>query len=128
MRLESCTPLLNVASVERSLAFWRDLIGFEVIARFEQAGALRWARLTAGDVSLMLNAPDKVLGKTRSIPESYTDAVLYFGVPSVRALYADLCAKDFDAPEPKANDYGVEEMLLRDPDGYEVAFTSPVGA
>lgn len=125
MTLQSCTPLLNVANIERSLAFWRDLVGFEVVGRFEEAGVLRWVRLKSGGVDLMLNAPDKTLGKTRAVPDSYTDAVLYFGVPSVQALCEGLRAKGFDAPDPKAEDYGVEEMLLRDPDGYEVAFTGP---
>lgn len=125
MILQSCTPLLNVASIERSLIFWRDLVGFEVVGQFEEAGGLRWVRLRSGDVGLMLNAPDKTQGKARAVPGSYTDAVLYFGVPSVRSVCESLRAKGFDAPDPKTEDYGVEEMLLRDPDGYEVAFTSP---
>lgn len=125
MTLQSCTPLLNVASIERSLGFWRDLVGFEVVGQFEEAGVLRWVRLRSGEVALMLNAPDKVLGRARAAPDTYTDAVLYFGVPSVRSMCEGLRAKGFDAPDPKTEDYGVEEMLLRDPDGYEVAFTSP---
>ena len=125
MNLQNCTPLLNVGSIERSLGFWRDLVGFEVVAQFEEAGVLRWVRLRSGGVGLMLNAPDKVLGEARVVPGSYTDAVLYFGVPSVQAVCESLRAKGFDAPDPKTEDYGVEEMLLRDPDGYEVAFTSP---
>ena len=83
MNLQNCTPLLNVGSIERSLGFWRDLVGFEVVAQFEEAGVLRWVRLRSGGVGLMLNAPDKVLGEARVVPGSYTDAVLYFGVPSL---------------------------------------------
>ncbi|MDP3855740.1 VOC family protein [Phenylobacterium sp.] len=125
MTFQSCTPLLNVGSIERSLGFWRDLVGFEVVGKFEEAGVLRWIRLRSGDVDLMLNAPDKVRGKARAVPDTYTDAVLYFAVPSVQAMCEVLRAKGFDAPDPKTEDYGVEEVLLRDPDGYEVAFTSP---
>ncbi|HEX2560656.1 VOC family protein [Phenylobacterium sp.] len=49
------TPLLNVQDVARSLAFWRDLLGFEVVSTFDWEGRLAWARLKHGEVQLMLN-------------------------------------------------------------------------
>ena len=38
MTIQTCRPLLNVADIEASLGFWRDLIGFEVTTRFESEG------------------------------------------------------------------------------------------
>ncbi|HUZ13327.1 MAG TPA: VOC family protein [Caulobacteraceae bacterium] len=55
----------------------------------------------------------------------YTEAVIYFGVESVRELAHRLRAQGHDAPEPEAQPYGLDEIVLRDPDGYEIAFTSP---
>jgi catechol 2,3-dioxygenase-like lactoylglutathione lyase family enzyme len=34
MSILDCRPLLNVSDVERSLAFWRDILGFEVLFRW----------------------------------------------------------------------------------------------
>jgi catechol 2,3-dioxygenase-like lactoylglutathione lyase family enzyme len=122
--ITSCTPLLNVADVEASLAFWDGLIGFDVVHRYEPDGKLMFASLQAGEVKLMLNGRggDPAARRARG---HYTDVVLSFGVESVHALVAGLRAKGFDAPDPAAESYGLDEIIIRDPDGYEIAFTSP---
>jgi len=56
----------------------------------------------------------------------YTEAVIYLGVRSVHEFVRALRAKGFDAPDPERQDYGLDEVVVRDPDGYEVAFTSPL--
>ena len=124
MTVQSCKPLLNVADIEASLGFWRDLIGFEVTTRFEHEGRLAFANLRSGEVELMLNARGGDPEPRRARPH-YTEAVIYFGVASVHDLVRDLRAKGFDAPDPEAQEYGLDEITLRDPDGYEIAFTSP---
>jgi glyoxylase I family protein len=125
MTVVTCKPLLNVADIEASLAFWRDLIGFEVATRFEAEGRLMFANLRSGEVELMLNGRGGDPEPRRQRPH-YTEAVLYLGVPSVHDLVRGLRAKGFDAPEPEAQEYGLDEVTLRDPDGYEIAFTSPI--
>jgi uncharacterized glyoxalase superfamily protein PhnB len=122
--ITSCTPLLNVADVETSLGFWRDLIGFDVTYRHEPDGRLLFASLQAGDVRLMLNGRGGDPAGRKARPH-YTEAVFSFAVASVHDLVQDLRAKGFDAPEPQAEDYGLDEIVVRDPDGYEIAFTSP---
>ena len=124
MTMQTCRPLLNVADIEESLRFWRDLIGFEETTRFESEGRLAFANLRSGEVELMLNARGGDPGPRRARPH-YTEAVIYFGVTSVHDLVRNLRAKGFDAPEPEAQEYGLDEITVRDPDGYEIAFTSP---
>jgi uncharacterized glyoxalase superfamily protein PhnB len=123
--INSCTPLLNVADVEASLAFWQGLVGFEVTFRYEPDGKLMYATLQSGEVRLMLNGRGGDAAARQARPH-YTEAVLYFGVPSVHQLVRDLRAKGFAAPEPTAETYGLDEVVVRDPDGYEIAFTSPI--
>ena len=125
MTVQSCRVLLNVADIEQSLGFWRDLIGFEVTTRFEHEGRLAFAQLASGDVVLMLNARGGDPAPRRARPH-YTEAVIYMGVPSAHDLARALRAKGFATPEPERQDYGLDELTVRDPDGYEIAFTSPV--
>lgn len=122
----NCRPLLNVADIEASLAFWRDLLGFEERVRYASEGRLAFVSLAAGETELMLNAHggDPAARRARA---PYTDTVLYFGVASVHELVRDLRAKGFAAPDPERQDYGVDEIVVRDPDGYEIGFTSPSG-
>ena len=78
MIVQTCRPLLNVADIEMSLTFWRDLIGFEEMNRFDHEGELVFASLRSGDVELMLNARGGDPAPRRARPH-YTEAVIYFG-------------------------------------------------
>lgn len=125
MTFSSCRPLFNVSDVAASVAFWRDMLGFKVTQEFEYEGALAFAQLSHGEAEIMLNGRggDPAARKARA---GYTDAVFYFRVESVHALRRDLVAKGAPVGEIEAQEYGLDEMILRDPDGYELAFTSPI--
>ena len=124
MTIKTSRTLLNVADIEKSLLFWRDLLGLREEQRFDGGGRPVFVLLRSGDVQLMLNAHGGDPSARRARPH-YTEAVFYFGVDSVHALAAELRAKGHDAPEPESQPYGLDEFVLRDPDGYEIAFTSP---
>ena len=116
---------LKVADLDRSLAFYRDVLGFEVTARFPEA-----AFLSAGGYHhhLGLNTWES-RGGSPPPPHStglYHVAILY---PS-RALLADALRRLFAAGVDLdgATDHGVSEALyLRDPDanGVELYWDRP---
>ncbi len=58
VKLTSMTPLLNVEDAVRSVDFYRDVLGFEVANQMEFDGTLRWARIQAGSIRLMINQSD----------------------------------------------------------------------
>ncbi|HEY1750894.1 MAG TPA: VOC family protein [Caulobacteraceae bacterium] len=123
--MDGCRPLFNVADVGASLAFWRDALGFTEVARFDYEGRLAFARLMRGETEVMLNGRGGDPAPRRARPH-YTEAVFYFRVDDVHALHRELLAKGLAPTEPERQDYGLDEIYLRDPDGYELAFTSPV--
>jgi catechol 2,3-dioxygenase-like lactoylglutathione lyase family enzyme len=127
MNIQSCTPLLNVEDIDASLEFWRGLLGFEVANSYSYEGRLAWAMLTCGAARLMLNrhGGDPAARRQRA---PYTEGMVFFDVDSVHDLVRDLRAKGFDAPEPSRESYGLDELIIRDPDGYEIGFTSRVAA
>lgn len=123
MRIERQTPLLNVADVATSLTWYRHL-GFQEMRRFESDGALVWALAGNGPHHLMLNQSDRIAATERRARPHYGDVVLYVAVESAADAHAVLTAAGF-APGPvERQAYGVDEFVLRDPDGYEVAVTS----
>lgn len=127
--MESLTPLLNVEDLPRSLAFYRDQLGFEVEREFAHEGELVWAQVRSGPALIMLNrSPARVARGRRTDAESYDDAILFLGVADAPALREALVAKGLDPGPVRREDYGVHEFALRDPDGYELAFTSPLDA
>jgi len=126
MMIDRLIPLLNVESVIRSIAFYRDHLGFEVLHEWEDGGRVRWAWLEHGGVKLMLNEPDEAPSRARRKRGPYSDAVFYFHVPDVDALHERLKAADLALGELKDESYGFREFYLRDPDGYELGFGTPI--
>jgi hypothetical protein len=56
----------------------------------------------------------------------HQDVTLYFSCPDVDAAYAYLREKGVDAKEPRVAYYGMKQLYLRDPDGFELCFQQPV--
>lgn len=107
---------LKVADLERSLMFWRDVLGFEVMQRLGGQAAF----LSAGGYHhhIGLNTWESAGGKPppRGTTGLYHAAILY----PTRAALADALRRLVKAgiPLEGAADHGVSEALyLSDPDG-----------
>ena len=57
---------------------------------------------------------------------AHDDTCLYFGVPEVDAVYGHLCAKGIQVEPPKVAPYGMKQLYVHDPDGYNLCFQWPV--
>ncbi len=123
------TPLMQVFDMRRSVAWYRDVLGFEVLQTHEPDGHLHWAMLKLGDSVLMLNAKyeDDVQLEARSVRvEGHSDLTLYFDCQNVDEAYQHLLAKGCDVAPPVTRYYGMKQVTVADPDGYELCFQQPV--
>jgi catechol 2,3-dioxygenase-like lactoylglutathione lyase family enzyme len=119
--MRGMAPLLQVFDLPTSLAFYREILGFEVVQSTSD-----WAWLKRDDVELMLNtayesdqrppAPDP-----RRIA-AHDDTALYFGCPDVDAAFAYLRSRGVVTQEPRIAPYGMKQLYLSDPDGYNLCF------
>ena len=57
LRLRSMTPSFTVNDVERSVAWYRDGLGFFVAERWEEGGRLHGVMLKAGACQLLSSVP-----------------------------------------------------------------------
>ncbi len=119
MKVDGIVSLLNVVDVASSIAFYRDALGLALEKKFESEGRIRWARVSCDGVALMLNEHGEERA-ARTARHGHRDVVLY-------ALHAHLLAKGFAPGELNDEAYGLRQFQLRDPDGYEMAITSPLG-
>jgi glyoxylase I family protein len=122
-----CTLVL-VFDMPTSLKFYRDVLGFEVIAtNDDDAGDnVDWCYLRLGKTELMLNgmyeAEDRPPAPDKARIKAHADTCLYFGCPDVDAAYRHLRAKGLDVEEPTVAPYGMKQLYLLDPDGYNLCF------
>ena len=134
IEVKGLTPLIQVYDMPDSLRFYRDRLGFELIADSGEIDApegryFHWCLLRFGGADLMLNtaydAGERPAERDLERQAAHRDMGLFFGCTDANAAYAELHAKGLDVEEPVTAPYGRRQLWLRDPDGYVVCFSSP---
>jgi uncharacterized glyoxalase superfamily protein PhnB len=122
--LKSLTPNLVVSNVERSVAFYRDTLGFEVVTAVPEQSPYVFALMKNGAVQIFLNAPEPAVAeypafKDRPIGGTLT---LFIDVAGVRDLHEALAGRVTVVMPLEKKWYGLTEFACVDPDGYEITF------
>ncbi len=121
--LHTVWPLLLVRDITRSLAFYRDQLGFDLAGEARLAGKLYWVRLQRGDVSLMLQQAEAEDGPEEGRGRGVS---LYFLCGDSDALQAEFRGRGLVLAPPTIAEYGMKQLFVPDPDGYSVCFESPL--
>jgi len=133
--IDGMCPLIQVYDMNAALAFYRDTLGFEIVADSGEVDALEgrhvhWCWLRLGPAELMLNtAYDSGARPPERDPArqaAHDDLCLYFGCADVDATAAWLRSQGLEISGPSTAPYGMRQTWLHDPDGYQLCFQKPV--
>jgi glyoxylase I family protein len=88
-----------------------------------------WALLRLNGVELMLNTAYES-DERPPVPDAnrvsaHADTGLYFGCPDVEQAYVQLRIEGLDVKEPVIRTYGMKQLNVTDPDGYNLCFQWP---
>jgi len=129
--VQGLSPLLYVFDIARSVHFYCDLLGFEVTAQgsYHGPGLLHWAELQMNGKEVLLKSA-YADGERPAQPDpcrmaAHADTVLMFCCPEVDAAYGHLVEAGMKVEPPTVARYGLKELFVRDPDGYEICFQWP---
>ena len=115
---------LTVKDIQKSLAWYRDVVGFTVVRTREQEGKLRAVTLSAGEVRIAINQDDGARGWTRVKGEGFSLNIAT--TQDVDALASGIKARGGALEtEPAEMPWGARAFRVRDPDGYRIAISSP---
>ncbi|NJN67486.1 MAG: VOC family protein [Chloroflexaceae bacterium] len=122
------SPNLMVAEVDRSLAFYRDVLGFEVVMTMPEEGTPIWGMVKRGAVDIMLQASESLGQEYPSLAGRPIGATLtlYLEVSDIQALYDELKGKVEPVRDLQTMDYGMREFAVCDGDGYILVFGQQV--
>ena len=125
--LTKLTPNLVVADVSRSMAFYRDVLGFSVQTTVPDAVPYVFAIVQSGPVEIFLNAAEAAAAeypafKGRPIGGTLT---LFMQVDDARAAHEALKNRVEIVMPLEKKWYGVVEFAFLDPDGYIITFAQP---
>lgn len=122
-RAREMTASLTVKDLEKSLAWYRDALGFTVDRRIERDGKLRGIAIKAGAVRILLNQDDGAKGMNRTKGEG-------FSLQLITAQSVDEIAKRIKSQggsldlDPTDMPWGARVFRVRDPDGFRFAVSS----
>jgi uncharacterized glyoxalase superfamily protein PhnB len=111
--------MIHVPNVSATVD-WYTSIGFKLIRQNEEAGEVDWAKLSFGNSELMLSAGGKPSSDNRR------EVDLYITTDNVDDLYRHSKDRVQVVEGPHDTFYGMREFIMRDLNGFWVAFGQPV--
>jgi len=114
---------LTVNDLEKSLAWYQDVVGFEVDRRHERDGKLLAVSLKAGNVRILINQDDGAKGWDRVKGEGVsfmitTDENIDDVAKRIRDAGGTLVTEPADMP------WGKRVFRIQDPNGFRIAISS----
>lgn len=123
LRLAGLTASLTVNDIQKSLAWYRDVLGFFVKDRWEDGGTLYGVEIQAGTVTFILNQDDFSKGRDRV---KGVGLRLYGNTrQDIDRLAQDIQSRGgVLAQEPQDREWGTRDFSIVDPDGYRLSITT----
>ncbi|MBI1966739.1 MAG: VOC family protein [Gemmatimonadetes bacterium] len=119
LRMRECSASFTVNDLHRSIAWYRDILGFVEGERWEEDGVLRGVQMKAGAVDLMLNQDDFAKGRDRVKGAGFR--LWCNTVQDIDRLAADIKARGGTLTyEPRDLPWGDRAFALTDPDGFQI--------
>jgi lactoylglutathione lyase len=124
---EGLTPNLIASDIDRSLAFYRDVLGFSVFLTQPQSAPFVFVWLQHGPVNVFLNTLDAAKAEYPAFstvrPGSWT---MFIATDDVDALHAQIAGQVKTVMPLETKFYGMREFAIEDPDGYVITFAQRV--
>ena len=119
LRLRSLAASFTVNDLQKSIAWYRDALGFHPGERWEEAGRLRGIQLKAGRCDIMLNQDDFAKGRDRAKGEGCR--IWLSTAQDINAIAARVKATGWPLDrEPSETPWGDWAFMLTDPDGFKI--------
>ena len=119
LALASVSPSFTVNDVYRSLAWYRDVAGFEIGEQWENDGQLVGAELKAGKSFFLIGQDDWKKGRDRRKGEGFR--IYCTTTQNVDTIAAGIKARggQLDS-EPQDTEWGTRSFSFTDPDGFKI--------
>lgn len=126
LTVDGMAPLIQVFDMPTSVAFYRDVLGFEILTTSPPRGRddFDWAWLRLDGVDVMLNTAYEEDTRPHQPDASrltaHGDTCFFFGCRDVDAAYEELRSQGIDLQPPKIAPYGMKQLYFNDPDGFSI--------
>ena len=130
IQISGMTPLIQVYDLQESLHFYCDILGFVVISSDNKGAPQDWCLLRWGEARLMLNtqfeAQHRPPHRDMARKNYHQDTALFFSCDNLDETYELLKTAEIQVKAPIVREYGIKQIYVYDPDGYELCFQAEV--
>ena len=128
MTLNKLAPNLMVEDADRTISFYKDVLGFELVLAVPDGGPTDWAVMKCGNVEMMFQSKTSLVEEIPLLKDREIGGALYFyvEVDDIKGLYANLRDKVTTVRDLRTTSYGMQEFLIQDNNGYLLAFAQRV--
>ena len=121
LRLRKIAPSFTATDLQRSIAFYRDVLGFVIGEEWREDGALAGCEIHAGAVTFMLGQDDFAKGRDRQ--KGLGTRVWCHTAQDLDRLAAEIKARGgMLDQEPQDMPWGDRAFMITDPDGFKLTF------
>ena len=125
--MQSMTPNLMVHDVNKTIDFYRDVLGFEFVASVPDSGQFDWAMMKHGPVEIMFQS---VASLAKDLPAFVKMGpggafTLFIKMDDSKGLYGKVKEKVVIVQELTKTFYDMEEFSIKDLNGYVLTFATP---
>ncbi len=121
LRLRKIAPSFTATDLQRSIAFYRDVLGFVIGEEWREDGALAGCEIHAGSVTFMLGQDDFAKGRDRQ--KGIGTRVWCHTAQDLNRLAAEIKARGgMLDQEPQDMPWGDRAFMITDPDGFKLTF------
>ncbi len=114
---------LTVNDLQKSLAWYRDVVGFTVDQEHEREGTLRAVSLIAGDVRMLIGQDDGAKGLNRAKGAGLSIQITTAQNVDEIARRIESAGGTLESP-PADMPWGARVFRVKDPDGFILAISS----
>lgn len=119
LRLRDVSPSFTASDLQRSIAFYRDVLGFVVGDEWRDNGVLQGCEMRAGGVLFMLNQDDFAKGRDRR--KGVGTRLHVSTAQDIDRLAAEIKARGGTLDqEPADMPWGQRVFMITDPDGFKL--------
>lgn len=121
LRLRDITPTFTANDLQRSIAFYRDVLGFVIGEEWRENGTLQGCEMRAGAVTFYLNQDDFAKGRDR--PKGIGSRLRCTTAQDLDRFAAEVKARGGALDQgPMDMPWGERQFMITDPDGFKLTF------
>ena len=126
--LKKLTPNLMVEDVNRTVSFYKDVLGFEALATVPEEGQLNWALMKRDGVEIMFQSRSSLGGELSVLAGVPIGAsqTLYIEITGLTELYEQLRGRVEIVSDLHGTFYSTQEFYLKDCNGYILGFSEAI--